>query len=472
MKTICVDNWDTNGDGELSYAEAAAVTDLSQVFKDKNEITSFNELQYFTRLTEIGNYAFAGCVNLQEITLPPQITRIGNQAFGCSLNDSGQLIPCSNLHYIVIPEGVTEIDAYAFSYSGLESINLPNSVTTIGTLAFGHCNLTSVYLPASVTDIDDNPFAGCDLSFIMVDPDNTVFDSRDNCNAIIETATNTLVTGCKNTVIPEGVISIGASAFEWATGLTTITLPASVASIGNYAFMRCTSLTAIHLEGYTPPTISSSTFSWVSNDITVYVPCGSVGTYQNYNNTGQPWGGFANIAGEDCETTYTLASGWNWWAPFEGNTADELMQAFGNSSFVGDILINSQDEGFLRRIDDEWDGTLSDIVVGKMYKVWTAEGGSLTYYGLRPATVTVTLEPGYTWFGFIGTEGTSITTLLTPAAGDQLIRLIGGSYTTYTYNGQVWSDGTLTYPNLTLQRGYGYIYYNNTMETKTMNMQQ
>lgn len=473
-KGACLYAWDQNGDGnndgELSYAEAAAVTDLGTVFKDQASMALFNELQYFTGLTSIGNYAFAGCVSLAQITLPPQITSIGNYAFGYSTDNQGQIIPCSSLHSIVIPEGVTQIGDYAFCYSGLESIILPFSLTSIGQQAFEHCPLTSVYVPASVNSINNNPFVSESIETIEVDPMNATYDSRNACNAIIRKSDNKLISGCKNTVIPNGVLSIGYGAFEYATGLTSITLPGSVTTIGQHAFDHCTGLTTIIVESYDPPTIESNAFLNVNTEnITVYVPCGSLNTYQTCNN-GQPWGGFTNFVGVGCESSPTLPAGWKWWAPFLGITADELMQAFDDGSIPGDILINSQDEGFLRRSGDTWGGTLTSIEPGKMYKVLTEEGGSFTFNGEYPSSVTVELQPGYTWFGFLGTEGTLITDLLSPTDNDQIIRLINGTYTTYTYSNQIWNDGTYNYSPFTLKRGEGYIYYNASSEPKTLTM--
>ena len=168
VKKICVDNWDTDGDGELSEAEAAAVTDLGDVFVRKS-ITSFNELRYFTGLTSIKGYVFEYC------------------------ND-------------------------------LTSITIPNSVTSIIGTAFAHCaNLTSV----------------------TVEVGNPKYDSRNDCNAIIETATNTLIAGCKNTIIPNDVTSIGTWAFIYRTTLTSITIPNSVTSIDESAFHTCSGLTSV-----------------------------------------------------------------------------------------------------------------------------------------------------------------------------------------------------------------------------------
>ena len=161
---------------------------------------------------------------------------------------------------VVIPETVTYngttyrvtgIGSEAFMWcSGLTSVTIPNSVTSIGLLAFNCCSgLTSVTIGNSVTSIGDDAFRTCSsLTDISVAPSNIIFDSRDNCNAIIKTATNELIVGCKNTVIPNSVTSIGERAFINCTGLTSITIPESVTSIGDYVFYECTGLTSINLS--------------------------------------------------------------------------------------------------------------------------------------------------------------------------------------------------------------------------------
>ncbi len=200
VKQLCVANWDTDGDGELSYDEAEAVTDLGEVFSDNKSITSFNELQYFTGLTSIGDFSFSDCSSLSSITIPKNVTSIGSGAFG----------DCTSLTSVTIPKTVTSIGYRAFERcTGLTSITIPEGVTSIDDVAFADCSsLTSISIPKSVTSISSGAFERClGLTSIIVTNGNPVYDSRNNCNAIIETATNTLILGCQNTIIPEDITS-------------------------------------------------------------------------------------------------------------------------------------------------------------------------------------------------------------------------------------------------------------------------
>ena len=146
---------------------------------------------------------------------------------------------------------VTSIDEYAFrDCSTMFSITIPNSVKSIGSWAFESCSsLTAVTIPNSVTSIGDGAFVYCTgLSSMVVEAGNTVYDSRNNCNAIIETATANLLYGCASTIIPSNIKKISASAFEGCNGLKQITIPKSLTKIGSKAFYGCGGLTSIVVE--------------------------------------------------------------------------------------------------------------------------------------------------------------------------------------------------------------------------------
>lgn len=164
---------------------------------------------------------------------------------------------------------VTSIADYSFyNCSGLTSISIPEGVTSIGLLAFANCSgLTSVSIPTSVTSIKRSPFYSCSgLTSIVVASGNPAYDSRNNCNAIIETATNTLILGCMNTTIPTSVNTIGEHAYFGCTGLTSLFIPLSVTSIGENAFTNCTGLTSINIP--TSVTSISAGVFWACSGLT------------------------------------------------------------------------------------------------------------------------------------------------------------------------------------------------------------
>ena len=149
---------------------------------------------------------------------------------------------------VIVEDGVTSIGYLAFDDCyNLVDIEIANSVTRLGGLAFADCSsITSIKIPAGINTIENSEFYGCgSLEEIIVDSENAVFDSRDNCNAIIETQTNILVSGCKNSIIPKGVTSIGNYAFDGCKNLLTIEIPDSVKSIGRRAFCECVNLSNI-----------------------------------------------------------------------------------------------------------------------------------------------------------------------------------------------------------------------------------
>ena len=163
---------------------------------------------------------------------------------------NGHIIILEKLKYEGIICSVTSIGNYAFSgCSGLTSVIIPSSVTSIWDDAFSECSsLTSVTIPKKVTIIGYRAFSDCSsLTSIVVESSNPVYDSRENCNAIIETSSNELIVGCKNTFIPNSVATIGNSAFESCSSMTSIRIPNSATSLDRSALNGCPLLTAINL---------------------------------------------------------------------------------------------------------------------------------------------------------------------------------------------------------------------------------
>lgn len=224
-------------------------------------------------VTSIGDYAFANCENLTEISIPSSVTKIWNSAFSGCEKLTGIKVDSENKKYdsrencnavietesntlvvgcqtTVIPSSVKNIGDYSFyGRRKMTEINIPSSVISIGDYAFADCvNLTGISIPSSMTSMGSYTFARCErLTSIKVDSGNKKYDSRENCNAIIETQSNTLIAGCQTTVIPSSVRAIGDNAFNTCTSLTEMSIPSSVASIGDYSFEFCENLTKINI---------------------------------------------------------------------------------------------------------------------------------------------------------------------------------------------------------------------------------
>ena len=229
--------------------------------------SAFEKCEYLSSITipngvmNIEKKAFDSCTTLKSINIPENVTTIGEEAFaGCSSLTSiiipngitsiekGTYSECSSLTSFTIPSSVTSIGEKAFyACEALKSINIPENVISIGKQAFFWCHsLASIAIPNNVAAIGKEAFARCSsLTSIVVGSGNSTYDSRNNCNAIIETASNTLIVGCQNTIIPENVMSIGDEAFAGCDSLTFVSIPKSTTSIGNLAFWGCNSLSSL-----------------------------------------------------------------------------------------------------------------------------------------------------------------------------------------------------------------------------------
>lgn len=288
VEAICVENWDTDHDGKLSKTEAAAVTTLKKdgtsVFYMKGaDVTSFDELQYFTNLTTIEKNVFFKD-SIRSLILPPSITTI---------EESG--LAYTRLRKVDLPEGVTTIGHRAFSGSyNIEEIRLPQSLTNIGYFAFSDTRIKHIFIPKNVNVISfgGNLFADCkQLTDIAVDENNATYSSRDNCSAIIEKSSSgdILCYGCKNTTIPNGITEIWTQAFGYL-GLKKMVIPESVSNIRSGAFIS-SALESLEFKRKEPIQFDKNIFNPSSTDIPLKETANCVltvpfGTIEAYNKAG------------------------------------------------------------------------------------------------------------------------------------------------------------------------------------------
>ncbi len=274
----------------------------SVFYAQRKNIKSFDGFKYFTGVLELGDHLFRNCTGLTSITIPNNVTSIGNYAFGSCTGLTSITIPnnvtsitygafyyCMGLQNVILPNNIESIGMSVFTHcTGLTSIVIPDSVTMIENYAFDNCtNLTSVLLSKNITFIGGGVFSGCEsleeivfpdtlksigaqafsrckslqkihipggvtsignnanafnacsgLTSITIDENNTTYDSRDNCNAIVQTNNNKLITGCNTTIIPNSVTKIGERAFNYSN-IHDINLHEGITEIENYAFEYC-----------------------------------------------------------------------------------------------------------------------------------------------------------------------------------------------------------------------------------------
>ena len=241
------------GIGNAAFSSCSALTSITI----PSHVTSIKEYTFYkchalqnisipSTITSIGERAFYECNALSELTIPATVKSMGKAAF----------YNCNQLQSpITIPDGITSIEDSLFSHCwSIPSLTLPNSVTTIGDYAFENCGeLKSITIPKSVTSIGGQAFNLCySLAQIVVEEGNPIYDSRNNCNAIIETATNTLLQGSKNTVIPSTVTTIAPYAFSFGATPNHLVIPKSVTNIDYRSFYMCYNLAKIEVESGNP----------------------------------------------------------------------------------------------------------------------------------------------------------------------------------------------------------------------------
>ncbi|MBO5810402.1 MAG: leucine-rich repeat protein [Bacteroidales bacterium] len=342
--------WECRGfDGTLTLSENLEVINDKAFASYEGQMGFWGTLVIPSGVRTIGQAAFQNCSNLSllEIEEGSQLETIDHWAFTQCYSLGGDLL---------IPNTVTYIGDYAFYNTSINSLNfeensqlnsignyafqycynlsgdliIPATVTSVGNAAFHSCTLlTSIEIPASVTYIGERVFNwDSNITSITVDEENTVYDSRNNCNAIIETSTNKLISGCTNTIIPNTVTSIGVAAFGGYGLLTSIEIPSSVTYIEDEAFSQCYELRNVYCHAVNVPEAGWSVFSGVPSDMVIHVPAPSLEAYQNT----YPWSDFTIMP---METT-------NHWTPDESIYAN-------NMTIIGEVQINgvSQNSAWL-----------------------------------------------------------------------------------------------------------------------------
>ena len=338
----------TKGYGTIEFSSEVTAVEANAFY----ERYTLTYIALPNSVTSIGNKAFSKCYGLASVFIPNSVKSIGEDAFaycnGLRSVHISDIAAWCNIHFASSSSNPF-CWAHRLYLNGQEvkDLVIPNSVTRIGNYAFYGCSgLTSVTIPNSVTRIGYCAFSSFGLASFVVKEGNTVYDSRNNCNAIIETASNTLICGCKTTIIPNDVESIGSGAFYNCDGLTSVTIPNSVESIGPSAFYQCSGLTSVTIgnsvtsiekytfygcSGLTSVTIGNSVesivgfaFSGCSNlldvychaesvpdaesyafedspieNVTLHVPVASIDSY----NATMPWCNFGKIVGLTPEET-------------------------------------------------------------------------------------------------------------------------------------------------------------------------
>lgn len=211
-----------------------------------NVILGINSIPMDEEVYKINSYAYYGRDLLKNVTISSTIKEIGTNAFGAT----------RNLERISVDKANKTLDSRDNSNAiietntntllvGCKNTIIPSDIQSIAANAFVECDVTGVNIPTGVKSISNQAYVGCTgISNISVSVNNVTFDSRENCNAIIETNTNKLVLACNTTVLPSSVTTIGSYAYA-NSSLETLVIPNTVTTLEDYAFANMKNLKSI-----------------------------------------------------------------------------------------------------------------------------------------------------------------------------------------------------------------------------------
>ncbi len=346
VKTICVSNWDTNSDGELTYREAMAVTDLGAAFVGDTQMTSFTELRAFSGIKTLAGSTFKGCTALEEITMGKNVAVIGASCF------SG----CTSLTTVNLQKTLTTVGNKAFEgCEKLVNIDFEGtpSLNTIGAHAFDGCSsIKSFEFGGRLATIGVGAFANCtsNLRFYVLSSNSNFAHTSDRLFITDKAKTKVIAYACgattKSPAVPTtateissyafagaqkvtsmnlgNVVTIGDNAFEGMTSLASVSFPETTTTIGKNAFAGCKSLYTI-LIPTSVTSIGAKAFDGVAKAVRTQVlwdtPLAiSDGTFSNFETVEE--GGLKGrlFVPAGTKDSYQAATGWSWFNFVEEGT--------------------------------------------------------------------------------------------------------------------------------------------------------
>ena len=310
VKQVCVNKFDTNGDGELSYKEASKVTSIGEYFFGDYAtiVKSFDELQYFVGLEDISDYAFSDCGNLVSVIIPDGVIVIGYYTFAY----------CHKLIDVTIPNSVTTIGEGAFyDCMDLANLILPDSVTYIGEHAFEGCSsLTKFDIPYGITEIKTGTFYCCGNLISVTIPDSVIKIGDyafKNCKSLVSVN------------IPNSVSIIKSEAFSHCENLTYVTISKNITIIDEYAFYWCGNLTDVYCKAMSAPYLGAEAFYGHPYNRKIFVPAESVDEYRS----AVGWSDYAD----------NIFIGYNEWSSVKKNWNDKDQFMFTATSADGSLVM-------------------------------------------------------------------------------------------------------------------------------------